>query len=216
MSGDEAALINIDHVVSGMIALFHPHLEAVLHDVTLNRIARIWNPYSGRSVGGESLLDAETVAAMRPGEVMGPYEQVAVDGRPVTSVSVPLLDARYLLCVNLDRSAITDAVSALRRFATAIEPQPAPLFEKDWQSGINQVVDEWCRNRQRRRDRLTRADRESVVSLLDDKGLFATRYAAAHVSRTLGVSRATVYSLLKEARASSPESKSGPQDIVED
>jgi D-arginine utilization repressor len=94
-------------------ALFYPHVEAVLHDMSRNRIARIWNPYSGRSVDGESVLDAETLAAISSGEVMGPCEQVAVDGRPVTSVSVPLVDARYLLCVNLDRSPLTTLLMLL-------------------------------------------------------------------------------------------------------
>jgi predicted transcriptional regulator YheO len=40
-----------------------------------------------------------------------------------------------------------------------------------------------------------------VVAALDGQGLFATRGAAEHAGRALGVSRATIYALLREARA---------------
>jgi len=193
-------LETVDTVMAGMTALLHPNLEGVLHDVGGDRIVRLWNPYSGRVEGGQSLLDAETLLELRSGEVMGPYEQVGVDGRPIASVSVPLMEGRYLLCVNIDRTAIVDAIGMLEGFVSSVKPQPPALFDKDWRSGINQVTDEWCRNNQRRRDSLTRAERMEIVGLLEDKGLFATRHAAAHAAKALGVSRATIYTLLKGVR----------------
>jgi predicted transcriptional regulator YheO len=61
-------------------------------------------------------------------------------------------------------------------------------------------VDEECRSRHLRRDRLTRPQRLELVRVLDEHGLFATRNAAAHAGAALGVSRTTIYALLKEAR----------------
>ena len=43
--------------------------------------------------------------------------------------------------------------------------------------------------------------RLDLVRVLDGRGLFSTRNAAAHAGRALGVSRTTVYALLKEARS---------------
>jgi predicted transcriptional regulator YheO len=40
----------------------------------------------------------------------------------------------------------------------------------------------------------------AIVRDLDEQDLFATRRAAEHVAQALGVSRATVYQLLREAR----------------
>jgi predicted transcriptional regulator YheO len=48
---------------------------------------------------------------------------------------------------------------------------------------------------------LTRVQRLELVRALDERGLFATRNAAAHAAGSLGVSRTTVYALLKEARS---------------
>lgn len=200
MGPREDPLDVIDGVVSAMVELLFPAVEAVLHDVRRDRIARIWNPYSGRKAGGPSLLDAAALAGVDQGAVMGPYDQVGVDGRPETSVSVPLLGGRYLLCMNFDRTPIVQVIEALQRIAAPSQPQPAPLFDRDWQSGINQVVDDWCRERHRSRQALDRNDRVAIVALLDEKGLFATRHAVAHVAQALAVSRAGVYTLRKAAR----------------
>ena len=127
------------------------------------------------------------------------------DGRAITSVSVVLHNAkgapRGLLCINFDRSPLDGTIDLLVRFAAPVEDRPAELFEKDWREQILLVVDEECRSRQLRRDRLTREQRLELVRVLDERGLFATRNAAAHAGRALGVSRTTVYALLKEARS---------------
>jgi predicted transcriptional regulator YheO len=87
------------------------------------------------------------------------------------------------------------------RFAAPVEDRPAELFDKDWREQILLVVDEECRSRHLRRDRLTREQRLELVRVLDDRGLFATRNAAVHAAAALGVSRTTVYALLKETRS---------------
>lgn len=197
----DPSLANVDPIVSGVVALFYPHVEVVLHNVHANRIERLWNAYSGREVGGESLLDAESLLGAETGRVMGPFEQVAIDGRKIASVSVPLNDGQYLLCMNFDRAVISDAIEMLERFAVALKPQPAALFKLDWQNAMHTVIDEWCAEHQRNRSGLTRADRLDVVSRLDQHGLFATKNAAEHAGQALGVSRSSAYALLSEARA---------------
>ena len=186
--------------MTAIATLMHPNVEGVMHDVERDKIVRLWNPYSGRVVGGDSLLDSAMLQDLGSGEVIGPYEQVGIDGRPLVSVSVPVLDGRYLLCINVDRTAIDDAISLLANFVAAVRPRPSALFDKDWRSGINDLTEEWCRANRRRRDDLTREERLEIVTLLDDAGLFATRHAAPHAARALGVSRATIYKLLKSAR----------------
>ncbi len=61
--------------------------------------------------------------------------------------------------------------------------------------------DEECRSRHLSRARLTSAQRMDLVRVLDGRGLFATRNAAAQVGRAVGVSRIIVYALFKEARS---------------
>jgi predicted transcriptional regulator YheO len=191
-------------VCEAIVALFAPLAEVAVHDIRRDRIVGIWNPVSERKIGDRSLID-ELPPYPEDARVIGPYPKVLADGRAITSVSVVLRSAkgapRGLLCINFDRSPLDSTIDLLVRFAAPVDDRPAELFDKDWREQILLVVDEECRSRHLRRDRLTRPQRLELVRVLDDRGLFATRNAAAHAGRALGVSRTTVYALLKEARS---------------
>jgi len=191
-------------VVQAVVALLSPHVEVVAHDVPSDLVVAVWNPLSGRRVRDPSLLEPELLRAGEDGVVYGPYAKVGADGGRWTSVSVPVADGRGLLCVNLDRSVLDAAAAALMGFAAAVEPRPAALFERDWREEVNMLVDEWCRAAQLPRARLTAGQRRELVRVLDGKGVFSVRHAASHVATALGVSRATVYGLLKTVRSGPP------------
>jgi predicted transcriptional regulator YheO len=114
---------------------------------------------------------------------------------------VTVADGAGLLCVNLDRSPLDEAIDVLSRFAAAVEPRPAALFERDWREQIALAVDAWCRDQGVGRERLSRTQRLELVRHVDALGLFATRRAAEHLALALGISRASVYALIKEARS---------------
>ena len=186
-----------------IVALFHPFAEVAVHDIRRDRIVALWNPISQRQVGDGSLL-GELPDYPEDARVIGPYPKVLADGRAITSVSVVLCNAkgarRGLLCINFDRSPLDGTIELLSRFAAPVEERPPELFDRDWREQIALVVDSECRARQLRRDRLSREQRLALVKLMDERGLFATRNAAAHAARALGASRTTIYALLKEAR----------------
>ena len=185
-------------------ALLHPHGEVALHDLKADRVVAIWNPISGRSVGDPSLID-ELPERWEQLPVQGPYEKVLADGRKMSAVSAVVRDARGiargLLCVNLDRSVFDSASELLHSFASPVVPRPPELFRRDWREQIALTLDAERQQRGVDRERLGRADRREILAVLDTEGLLATRGAASHAARALGVSRATVHSLLREARA---------------
>ena len=187
-----------------IVALFAPYAEVAVHDIRRARIVAIWNALSKRKVGERSRSD-ELPPQPEDVRVIGPYPSVLADGRAVTSVGVVLRNAkgapRGLLWINFDRSPFDAMIDVLVRFAAPVEDRPAELPERDWREQILLVVDEECRSRRLRRERLSRGQRLELVRVLDDRGLFATRNAAAHAAGALGVSRTTVYALLKEARS---------------
>ena len=191
-------------VCEAVVTLFHPLAEVAVHDIRRDRVVAIWNPISERRVGQRSLLD-ELPDYPDDARVIGPYAKVLADGRAITSVSVVLHNAkgarRGLLCINFDRAPFDGAAVFLTRFAAAVEERPPELFDRDWREQIALAVDEECRSRRLRHDRLTREQRLDLTRVLDERGLFSTRNAAAHAARALGVSRTTVYALLKEARS---------------
>jgi len=188
----------------GIARLLAPHGEVVLHDIASDTIVGIWNAISGRKVGDPALL-AELPEAPADASVVGPYEKVTADGRRLTSVSSFVSGPRGrpvgVLCVNWDRSPIDTVVAALTSFASpALTDRPRALFDRDWREQIALTVDAWCRERQVDRARLSRSQRREIVTELDAADLFATRHAAQHAALALGVSRATVYSLLQDVR----------------
>lgn len=187
-------------VLEAVVALLHPHVEAVVHDVARDEVLAIWNPVSGRRPGDASLLEPELLDDLAAGKVLGPYEKVDERGRRFTSVSVPVANGKALLCLNFDRSVLDAAVETLTRFAAAVEPRPAVLFERDWREQVNVLVDQWCRGAQLSRERLSAEQRAELVAVLEAKGVFDVRHATPHVAAALGVSRSTVYNLLKTAR----------------
>ena len=82
---------------AAITTLFHPHVEVVLHDVARDRIVAIWNAFSARKPGDESLLDPDLLVDVTQGQVLGPYEQVDRHGRRLSSVSVRVDEGRHML-----------------------------------------------------------------------------------------------------------------------
>ena len=138
--------------------------------------------------------------------MQGPYPKIEVDGRPVSAVSAVVPDAggvpRGLLCVNLDRTPFEDAARLLGGLFAPTTAQPPELFERDWRDQIAAGVADYCAELGAPA-RAAAPARSGWSSLrrLEQAGLFATRNAADHTATALGVSRATVYSMLKEIRA---------------
>jgi len=190
-------------VCEAIVALFLPLAEVAVHDIRHKRIVAIWNPISKRKVGDRSLID-ELPDYSEDARVTGPYPKVLADGRAITSVSVVLRNAkgaaRGLLCIDFDRSPLDGVIDLLSHFAAPAPERRAEPFDRDWHEQIALLVDDQCRARRVRRDRLTREQRLTLVRLIDERGLFSTRHAATHTARALGVSRTTIYALLKEAR----------------
>jgi predicted transcriptional regulator YheO len=188
-----------------VVALLHPLAEIAVYDLRRDRLIAFWNPISQRRVGDRPPAGEVPAHAADTG-VIGPYPRVLADGRAVTTVSVVLPGAkgapRGLLSLSLDRSPLDGVVELLTEFAAPFRERPAERMQAGpWQEQIALLVDEECRSRRLRRDRLTREQRLSLVRMLDERGLFATRRAADHAARALRVSRTTIYALLKDARS---------------
>jgi predicted transcriptional regulator YheO len=203
-TGDELPWLRaIEPACAAIAALLYPHAEVVVHELGADRIVALWNPFSGRACGDPSLLQ-ELPAHWSEQPLQGPYPKVELDGRPMSAVSSAIADAagqpRGLLCVNLDRTPFEDAARILGALFAHTAAPPPELFERDWRSQIASTVAGYCAERGAPRERLTRAQRVELLRRLEQAGLFATRGAADHTATALGVSRATVYSMLKEIR----------------
>lgn len=196
------ALSRYEPVVEAIARLFHPHVEVVLHDIRENRIAAIFNSFSQRKPGDDSLIeDAQGLA--QSAAVHGPFDDKrGADSRRIRYVSAVLRDdhgeAVGLMCINFDVTALGEIREAIGGLlgSTADSAEFDQLFADDWQARINAFVREYLQEKSRALKNLRPAERAELVTALHAAGAFRVKNAASHVASVLGVSRATVYKYL--------------------
>jgi len=193
-------------VADAIAALLRPHAEVVIHDLRSDRIVDIWNAFSQRKAGDESLL-GDDIELHLDRDVFGPYDKANPDGARVKSITAALRDGKGkrigLMCINLDVSLFDQAVKLLAAFAAPSEPRPEAMFRQDWREHINLVIRAFLDKKRKALKALDREERIALIAELDAAGLFQARNAGPHVASALDVSRATVYTLLNAARGSS-------------
>lgn len=204
---DQESLAAVEPIAAAVAALLHPHAEIVLHDLATGQIARIWNNFSNRKVGEPSDLEADL--ELEEEDVLGPYEKASPRGERLNSISAVLRDgsgiARAMLCINLDVSQFDAAAKLLAGFVSARTSRPDWMFRQDIREQINLLIAEYLKSRNTVMRALDQDGRVDLISFLDRQGVFQTRRAVDHVAAALGLSRTTLYLLLKAARG--PETK---------
>jgi len=187
-------------VADALAALFSPWVEAVVHDLALDTVAHIANPFSPREAGDPS--DLKEIHFAPDARVIGPYEKINWDGRRIRAISVVLRDAAAepigMLCVNADVTQFEIMRRTLQGFLGIAAESGAveTSFHDDWHEKINRFLASWTRQRATTLDRLDRQTRRELIGALYQAGGFEGRRSPAYVASVLGVSRATVYNEL--------------------
>lgn len=190
------------NLADAIAALLYPNAEVVVHALVSGRVAYIANPFSNREVGAPSMVDDVDLSSGQ--QVIGPYRKLNWDGRVLKSISVVMKDAKdapeALLCINLDHTEISQIHSLLGQMLQIPETNGAveSLFKDDWHDRINQSIQKWLKVTGRTLQSLTRDDKRSLVTHLQEQGAFQGPGAAPYVAQCLGLGRATIYKYLKE------------------
>ncbi|MGW0331096.1 helix-turn-helix transcriptional regulator [Streptomyces sp. NPDC003011] len=225
----DAILGALKPVVEGIVATFGPMCEVVLHDYRRpeRSVVALAGAVTGRAVGGAmSEIGLRMVArGDRAADELN-YVTRTPAGQTVKSSTMVLRDSTGAVfgavCVNLDVSAVTEAHALLGALA-GIGRAPAELPVTTFGNDIDSVVDVILDAHQLRQNRpwagLDRAERLELFRSLDDRGVFAVRRAVEQVAARLGISRASAYSYLSQARAATTPAAdapdpSGPSDAM--
>lgn len=182
----------------GISLLFHPHVEVVIHDLKTGLIAAIYNNFSKRKVGDESLLDQIEEFP----DVFPAYIKTNWNGKTIKSVSSTLRDSKGkaigLLCMNLDISKWEELSHFLESFThIAAKKQPAALFKDDWREKINAYVSTYVAKEKTTLKHLSKEKKKALVLELYSNGAFTAKNAASYIADVLDLSRASVYNYLK-------------------
>lgn len=193
--------------ISKLIAqLFPGQLEVVLHDLRTGKVVGIEGDISNRAIGDESLIETESLEAdVDDGDVIGPYAQTNWNGEVLRSFTAVVRDAdgqpSGLICVNMRTAAFSAAADLLAAFsAIGQAPRSKALFAQDWREAANTVIAQTLTDRGVSLVTAKRPDKVALIGALDRAGLLEMRGAPEYAAKALGMSRASIYNLLKDAR----------------
>ncbi|WP_246755060.1 transcriptional regulator [Rhizobium lusitanum] len=192
-------------IAEAVAALLKPHAEVVIHDLRTQTIGYIANNLSRREVGGSSLAELKDIGSLGA-DVIGPYRKTNFDGRQLKSITAVLRnkvgEPFGLLCINFDIAPIEAARDALNLLAAfqGAGAQPSALFRADWQETVNAAIADFLGERGLAASALAKEDHAALVEMLEQEGYFSIRNLVPYLARLLGISRATVYKHLREAR----------------
>lgn len=207
-------------VVDGLVATFGPMCEVVLHDYRRpeESVVAVAGSVTGRAVGGAMSEIGMRIVAR--GDGAGDelnYVTRTRTGRLVKASTMVLRDSTGTvfgaLCVNLDVTAVNDAHALLGALAgvggiggvggaggTSADV-PVTTFGNDIDSVVDAILDAHQLRQNGSWAGLDRARRLELFRGLDERGVFAVRRAIEQVAGRLGISRASAYSYLAQARA---------------
>lgn len=193
------------------IALLMPDLvEVVLHDLKTNTIAHIENGFSARNAGDDSLLETENYAAeLNADGIIGPYRKSSPDGSRLKSVSAVFRDTQGhpigLLCLNF-KTGDLETVSALLSTITRLDEGTQPsIVKNDWRELTNKIIEDTLRDLKIAHNQLRRPARIEILRRLLNADVLSARGAGEYAAKALGISRASFYDMLREAKNNSKE-----------
>ncbi|MFF4255586.1 transcriptional regulator [Streptomyces sp. NPDC001663] len=215
----DAIIAALRPVVDGIVATFGPVCEVVLHDYRRpdKSVVAVAGSVTGRDVGG-----AMSEIGMR---VLARGDQAADElnyatrtraGKPVKSSTIVLRDSTGsvfgALCVNVDLGAVGEAhalLGALAGLGPAVAEAPVTTFGNDIDSVVDAILDGHRLREHQSWAGMDRTERLELFRSLDDQGVFAVRRAVEQVAARLGISRASAYSYLSQARAATDPTTAG-------
>ncbi|GHC97390.1 DNA-binding protein [Streptomyces violarus] len=216
----DAILAALAPVVEGIAATFGPVCEVVLHDYRNpeKSVIAVAGSVTGRTVGGAmSEIGMRVLAGGDEAADELNYVTRTRNGALVKSSTMVLRDSTATvfgaLCVNVDVSAVSQVHGLLGALA-GIRTEPAELptttFGNDIDSVVDALVDVHQSKQRGSWAELDRAERLELFGGLDTRGVFAVRGAVEQVAARLGISRASAYNYLSQARAAHDTSTGGP------
>ena len=192
--------------LEGVAKLFHPYVEAALHDLEAGTIAALYNNISRRKVGDPSVVTKFIGKSVDEfPDVFDPYYKDNWDGRKLKCVSITIRDehgrAIGLACFNFDTSVfsqISNDIQQLLAVRDKAAQNPVEQYTEDWRQRVSEYINTYLRENHTTLRMITKEQKREAVNQLYDQGLFNYRNAAAYIAAQLHVSRATIYNYLKE------------------
>ena len=108
-------------IIQAIVELFHPFVEAAVHDLQQGKVVAIYHNISQRKVGDPSPLKELKVNVKDFPDYFCPYYKENWDGRPLKCTSITMRNKKGdpigLICINIDPRVSQDGVRILYDFS---------------------------------------------------------------------------------------------------
>jgi len=205
-------------IVDCIADLFGPNCEVVLHDISdlEHSIIKIRNGHvTGRKVG-DPMTDVglEMIKKAEYGlTILGNYNPKTKTGKILKSNAVNIRDTKGkligILCINLDVTDLIQMEQRIRSFYLVKDDKETKISNEEFEDNIwliiQKIIDKAIKEKGLPLHNLTKKDKLEIIEKLDKKGIFLIKGAVLQLSKSLGISSATIYKYLEEIRFKSKE-----------
>lgn len=194
--------------IEAIVALFDPFVEVAVHDLHNGTLAAIYNPFSNRKIGEKSPLKELKIDIEDFPDIFSPYNKRNWDGKELKCTSITVRDKSgnpaILICLNFDTSTLIQTKALLETFLkiTPNATNPIEAYGKDCEQQVSPFIDHFLKERQIAKSSLSRSDKKDLIAFLYRKGVFHFKNSVPYITKTLKLSRASIYNYIKEAGAS--------------
>lgn len=193
-----------EKIVQALGVMFAPGCEVVLHDLTQpdHAIVAIANNLSNRRIGDAATeMGLERIASPEFPDVVQNYASAFPDGRPAKSTSIGLRNSQgafvAAICLNLDVSIFNSVTAILQQLTAVVQSAPQAVEGARSLSDIAAVINAFAASHATQPRALSSEQRLLVIQQLKRQGYLQLRGAATMAAEALGISRVSVYNLLK-------------------
>jgi predicted transcriptional regulator YheO len=204
--------------------LFSPFCEVVIHDFTdfEHSIVCIEGNITNRRVGGSAtdLLLAKASQGDTDEDLYN-YLTSLPGGRLMKSCTVFLREesgAAYgAFCVNFEITAFVSMHKVMANFvATEERGDVVETFANDIEDTIHAIVADTLYETGQTLSLMGRDEKVELIARLADKGVFQVKKSVSILADQLGLSRATIYNYLRDARLTTTPSQALPGHSLDD
>lgn len=190
--------------IQAIVELFHPIVEAAVHDLNKGKIVAIYHNLSQRKEGENSPLHELKVSTEQFPDYFKPYYKKNWDGRSLKCTSITIRNKKGkaigLICFNVDTSFAKDAYKLLEAFLktdTKAE-NPIELHGSQCEQQIIYFIEQYLDHANSSLNHLNKQQKQELVQHLYHKGVFNFKNAAPFIAQTLNISRASVYNYINQ------------------
>jgi D-arginine utilization repressor len=193
-----------ESLILAIVELFHPFVEAAVHDLEEGKLAAIYHNLSQRKVGDASPIKELKVDIKDFPDYFASYYKKNWNGRNLKCTSITIRNDNGkpvgLICFNVDVSFMQEGHSLLEMFLKVKREaeNPIEIFGQQCEEQTGIIIQAYLERKNLSLHHLNRSQKKDLVQHLYHKGIFNFKSAAPFIAKLLNLSRASVYNYIKE------------------